>query len=944
MLSTEEKRENSAKINEYLFRTIEEWLPGLKKNGDGTYNCINPERGDRDPGSMMVYPDGHAWDFAAKKRYSMIDLKAIVTRADPKAIFKEIGFQLGVLEQRKGAVAAGQPRTAHVIPIKRNLIPSPPPSRPPVAQPNIPERAATEKEIHRGKKVGSAWLKPAAVWAYRDSSGVVIAYAQRFEYINAKGLSEKLFRPMSWSSESNSWVYNKSGLNGSNPIYGVELLSGNPSAKVLIVEGEKTADAARVLFPDMLVLTFFGGASSAVRCDWSCLQDREVLMWPDADQKTDAKGNIFPEHEQSSFKAMIAIASAVEGVAKSCLIVRPPEGVRNKWDLADLSETQLTVDDLRQRMSIGAHPYGHYLPAGFEPLPVDGNKGGNAGAGPAAAPQGERIKAEHITTGIRTAFLDSVLRGAHGQEFPFAKNLYYYEPASEANSKRRVPSFIAHVDDEGQVTIYPEAKWIDHFIRWYDQEGMHAYGSTPLLENSLVTLAKRLSARLPRLNEPALFKWRGQPGNAWNILNFDISKSHLAASGLEFDGTEDNAMAILEKIAAPWHGQLSRMNNRLAFMCYLGAVIDPEAHPQQYVWLYGKGNDGKSTMIQVLQNLFGSAAMKSEWPDNPNNFYTSRMESRRLLLLDDQEHGKVVRSGLWKTITGSDTITIEHKGQSPYVVPNLLLLISASNSRPEGSADRADTRRLVLCECESFPRESVVKDFHKTLLQYADPFFSLCWELWQAHKGAKGIVPVDQEITKQNTMESYAAEDDFVSANFEFFDAERIKANLAGGQAKKLTPHTRNEDLRRLCDKARVSFKRVADYLINVRGYPAQLISFSKEEKHRVIFGVVAKPEARSLVGIPEQEFTLLEDTTAPAEQIDTVREEVAAIAQAAAVQQNPPGPGPEVAAPAPKALASKVSHDEIWAEVRDDLLDPGPTEEEYFASVQAGSVELSTS
>ncbi|MFO0453831.1 MAG: DUF5906 domain-containing protein [Pseudomonadota bacterium] len=856
MLNTEEKRDTSARINEYLFRTIEQWMTtGLKKNGDGTYNCINPERNDSDPASMMVYPDGHAYDFAAKKRYSMIDLKALVSHADPKGIFKEVGLQLGVLQPRQGASAAGRPYSAPVIPIKKDFIP---PKREPKAEPNIPARAATDKEIQRGKKMGDTFLEPTAVWPYKNKAGVIIAYAQRFDYFNAKGEKKKEFRPITWSSESSCWVYNKSGLNGSNPIYGAELLDSNLLAKVLIVEGEKTADAARMLFPEMIVLTFYGGTSSADKCDWSILQGREVLMWPDADQKTDASGSLLPAFEQSSMKAMISIARMLDGVARSSLIVCPPEGVRNKWDLADLNETQLTVVDLRQRMETAAHHFSHYLPPVSEPAPAENVQT------PAAAPILEKWKPEQITTGIRTAFLEAVSRGTYGDEFPFAKDLFYYEPMSEANSKRRVPNFIAHLAQDGQVTIYPEAKWIDHFIKWYDPDGMKTNGSTPLLENVLVTLGKRLVPRLPRLPEPALFKWRGQPGNAWNILNFDISKDHLSHSGIEFDGSEANAMAILERIAPPWFEQLSRMNNRLAFMCYLGAIIDPTAHPQQYVWLYGKGNDGKSTIIQVLQSLFGPAAMKSEWPDNPNNFYTSRMESRRLLLLDDQEHGKVVRSGLWKTITGSDTITIEHKGQSPYVVPNQLLLVSASNSRPEGSADRADTRRLVLCECTTFPRNKVVKDYYTTLLAYTDPFFSLCWELWQTHKGSKGIVPVDQEITRHNTLEAFAAEEDFVAANFAIFDLERITAGLGGVCAKKQVPHTKNEDLRKLAEKARVSFKRVVDYLVNVRGFPAQLISYAKDEKHRVIFGVVPKPDARAFAGIQEQEFLPLPELTEP--------------------------------------------------------------------------------
>ena len=54
----------------------------------------------------------------------------------------------------------------------------------------------------------------------------------------------------------------------------------------MIVEGEKTADAANRLINKvgMICLTWLGGASATGRTDWSVLNDREVIIWPDNDQ------------------------------------------------------------------------------------------------------------------------------------------------------------------------------------------------------------------------------------------------------------------------------------------------------------------------------------------------------------------------------------------------------------------------------------------------------------------------------------------------------------------------------------------------------------------------------------------------------------------------------------------------------------------------------------
>ncbi|MFW6074560.1 MAG: hypothetical protein ACOC9Y_03135, partial [Chloroflexota bacterium] len=54
---------------------------------------------------------------------------------------------------------------------------------------------------------------------------------------------------------------------------------------VLVVEGEKCADAAaRVLAGEWIVTTWAGGSKAVTKTDWSPLADRDVTIWPDADE------------------------------------------------------------------------------------------------------------------------------------------------------------------------------------------------------------------------------------------------------------------------------------------------------------------------------------------------------------------------------------------------------------------------------------------------------------------------------------------------------------------------------------------------------------------------------------------------------------------------------------------------------------------------------------
>ena len=73
----------------------------------------------------------------------------------------------------------------------------------------------------------------------------------------------------------------------SRPLYGLLKLRGDGRYKkpkgIIIVEGEKCADAAQKFFDDYTVLTYAGGANSIDYTDWKPLQGHEVLILADND-------------------------------------------------------------------------------------------------------------------------------------------------------------------------------------------------------------------------------------------------------------------------------------------------------------------------------------------------------------------------------------------------------------------------------------------------------------------------------------------------------------------------------------------------------------------------------------------------------------------------------------------------------------------------------------
>ena len=78
-------------------------------------------------------------------------------------------------------------------------------------------------------------------------------------------------------------VFAREGVSVATATLWVTRLAQRSDAPVIVVEGEKTADAAGKIFPDYVCMTSPFGAPSAAKADWTPLHGRTVVIWPDND-------------------------------------------------------------------------------------------------------------------------------------------------------------------------------------------------------------------------------------------------------------------------------------------------------------------------------------------------------------------------------------------------------------------------------------------------------------------------------------------------------------------------------------------------------------------------------------------------------------------------------------------------------------------------------------
>ena len=122
---------------------------------------------------------------------------------------------------------------------------------------------------------------------------------------------------------------------GLRPLYLLPELLAQPKqgGGVLICEGEKTVHGALFYEPKWAVSTSIGGAGAPHKTDWSPVENRAVVLWPDNDEP----GQKYAEQVAELCR---------EAGASSVSIVQVPPSWPEKWDLADPLPPGATPDDV----------------------------------------------------------------------------------------------------------------------------------------------------------------------------------------------------------------------------------------------------------------------------------------------------------------------------------------------------------------------------------------------------------------------------------------------------------------------------------------------------------------------------------------------------------------------------------------------------------------------
>ncbi|WP_176314737.1 phage/plasmid primase, P4 family [Burkholderia vietnamiensis] len=122
------------------------------------------------------------------------------------------------------------------------------------------------------------------------------------------------------------------------------------------------------------------------------------------------------------------------------------------------------------------------------------------------------------------------------------------------------------------------------------------------------------------------------------------------------------------------------MNSRSSY-----AATAPFFKPisREHLWLFGPGANGKSALLEVMQDMLGeensSSMMLSEMS---NEFYRYELYGKLANFAGEHPAGARLNDGFIKSVVAGDSITANRKGRSPIQFRPTVRIIAAMNELP----------------------------------------------------------------------------------------------------------------------------------------------------------------------------------------------------------------------------------------------------------------------
>jgi len=164
-----------------------------------------------------------------------------------------------------------------------------------------------------------------------------------------------------------------------------------------------------------------------------------------------------------------------------------------------------------------------------------------------------------------------------------------------------------------------------------------------------------------------------------------------------------------------WHSYLERVlpdpTAQQLLAEFLGYCLMHHHRYEKMLWLYGPGQNGKSTALTVIEWLFGSQNVCYLSLENLTNDEKKRAMFEHKLLNISSETGRDINASVMKQMVSGESLTVEQKYQNPRHITDYGKVIAATNQMPRAENTPAFFRRSLILPFEQTISEAE-KDIH----------------------------------------------------------------------------------------------------------------------------------------------------------------------------------------------------------------------------------------
>lgn len=546
--------------------------------------------------------------------------------------------------------------------------------------------------------------EPSFIWTYLSPEGTPIGYCARYHLGDAPNVRKEI-RYWTYGADANRqlrWACRH--FSKPRPLYGLHELERRKKSQVIVVEGEKTAEATQALFPSSVAVTWPGGSKATANVDWEPLYGRRVVVIPDAS-----------EEGRAAARRICALLST-----RGCsLRYVNPEGDRpNDWDLADARDDGWLASEALDWARKNIHAY---LPDEPNPIPSPIVQIPN--------PAKQTTEASDISSPIAPAFQRPTLVSLDGETLPpFPPDDSERDLSAPEFSDSALAAYFVKKYGEDWRYCKEEKQW--HYWNgkaWRADKTDCVYSVAETACKEVATFgqgALLTDGAKRRLTAASTFKSIifvascnraiAVPKEVWDkdiwLLSTPDGVVYLKTGELRPARREDYSKrmtlvgpggdcptwkAFLKRVTAE-NQELEDYLQRLAGYCLTGSI---EEHC--FAFLFGTGANGKGCFIRTIEEIMGEYAVNL----NTDAFVESRgdrhpteiakLHKMRLATAQETDQGKRWAESKIKGMTGGDSIAARYIAKDEFEFkPEFKLIFSGNNKPGLRNVDDAIRRRI----------------------------------------------------------------------------------------------------------------------------------------------------------------------------------------------------------------------------------------------------------